>query len=119
MKQKTFVEYKGEPIYYNDNHYGDECEFWDEMEGNYTEEDMPESFEVEICDTEKIGHNLSPDGIIEDLEYQMLCEMEDDSIVTVHGKDELREALRVFLDKQDPCYVPSGKFAIIKRSETC
>jgi hypothetical protein len=44
MKQKTFVEYKGEPIYYNDNHFSDEEEMFD----YYDDENV---FEAELCDT--------------------------------------------------------------------
>jgi len=107
---KQYVEYKGEPIYYNDRYFEDDEYFWEYYEGDF------ESAEVELCDVCKIGYNLRADSICEGIEIQMLEELEQDLDWKVKGLDELHVAIEKFLNSQtSTCYVTNGKFAIIKK----
>jgi hypothetical protein len=112
MKQKTFVEYTGGPLLFNDNFFADEEEMFD------YHDDVNIFADAELCNEEKLGYNLSAICLYEDIKERLFEEMEDPDRIKIQGEDELIKALQAFIDCQDQTiFVPNGKFVRLERPE--
>ena len=100
------VEYDGtSPVCVNDCFYDNLEELLGEREG---EDNLPAY--VEMCKIEKIGFNIKPECIIEDIEERALEDIQEGFNITMCYKDELELDLKKFLEKQTKTiFVPQQK----------
>ena len=105
------VEYTGGPIHDGVRFFENDEDYWE----CYFENDGDGV--VELCNVKKVGHNLSPDCVLDFINERALEEIEDHDL-KLDGMDELKVALEKFFESQTyMIWVPNGKKATLKQPE--